>query len=167
MGRSRAASHPAVDNHNQRLVNFPITSLQIFKLYQTIIKSLKFLNFGHKNLLFPFWVIFSRGKRKRTASGAEPAENSSTAQKAVAQETGEPKGAFYHCNYCNKDISGKTRIKCVVCPDFDLCIECFSVGAELTPHKCNHPYRVMVSTFVFISKVTVLICICSVNVKRF
>ncbi|BBG99896.1 homolog of yeast ADA2 2A [Prunus dulcis] len=84
-----------------------------------------------------------RGKRKRTASGAEPAENSSTAQKAVAQETSEPKGAFYHCNYCNKDISGKTRIKCVVCPDFDLCIECFSVGAELTPHKCNHPYRVM------------------------
>ncbi|KAL6287192.1 hypothetical protein ACE6H2_011582 [Prunus campanulata] len=76
MGRSRAASHPAVDNHNQ-----------------------------------------SRGKRKRTASGAEPAENSSTAQKAVAQETSEPKGAFYHCNYCNKDISGKTRIKCVVCPD--------------------------------------------------
>ncbi|BFG25930.1 hypothetical protein CerSpe_122040 [Prunus speciosa] len=102
MGRSRAASHRAVDNHNQ-----------------------------------------SRGKRKRTASGAEPAENSSTAQKAVAQETSEPKGAFYHCNYCNKDISGKTRIKCVVCPDFDLCIECFSVGAELTPHKCNHPYRVM------------------------
>ncbi|ONI18135.1 hypothetical protein PRUPE_3G198800 [Prunus persica] len=102
MGRSRAASHPAVDNHNQ-----------------------------------------SRGKRKRTASGAEPAENSSTAQRAVAQETSEPKGAFYHCNYCNKDISGKTRIKCVVCPDFDLCIECFSVGAELTPHKCNHPYRVM------------------------
>ncbi|KAH0983951.1 hypothetical protein GBA52_011128 [Prunus armeniaca] len=102
MGRSRAASHPAVDNHNQ-----------------------------------------SRGKRKRTASGTEPAENSSTAQKAVAQETSEPKGAFYHCNYCNKDISGKTRIKCVVCPDFDLCIECFSVGGELTPHKCNHPYRVM------------------------
>ncbi|XP_031746030.1 transcriptional adapter ADA2b isoform X5 [Cucumis sativus] len=30
-----------------------------------------------------------------------------------------------------------------MCPDFDLCIECFSVGAELTPHKSNHPYRVM------------------------
>ncbi|MBA0566764.1 hypothetical protein Golob_011550 [Gossypium lobatum] len=35
------------------------------------------------------------------------------------------------------------RIKCAVCPDFDLCVECFSVGAEITPHKCNHPYRVM------------------------
>ncbi|KAM5580387.1 transcriptional adapter ADA2 [Rosa sericea] len=85
----------------------------------------------------------SRGKRKRTASGAEPAENSSTAQKGLAQELSEPKGAFYHCNYCQKDISGKIRIKCGVCPDFDLCIECFSVGVEVTPHKCNHPYRVM------------------------
>ncbi|KAM1016144.1 hypothetical protein ACFX13_046618 [Malus domestica] len=102
MGRSRAVSQAAVDNHNQ-----------------------------------------IRGKRKRTASGAEVAENSSTAQKPVAQEISEPKGAFYLCNYCNKDMSGKIRIKCVVCPDFDLCIECFSVEAELTPHKCNHPYRVM------------------------
>ncbi|KAK9924351.1 hypothetical protein M0R45_032726 [Rubus argutus] len=84
-----------------------------------------------------------RGKRKRTASGAEPGENSSTGQKGLAQELSEPKGAFYHCNYCQKDISGKTRIKCGVCPDFDLCIECFSVGAEVQPHKCNHPYRVM------------------------
>ncbi|KAL6140284.1 hypothetical protein ACLB2K_058584 [Fragaria x ananassa] len=85
----------------------------------------------------------SRGKRKRTASGAEVAENSSAAQKGLAQELSEPKGAFYHCNYCQKDISGKIRIKCGVCPDFDLCIECFSVGVEVTPHKCNHPYRVM------------------------
>lgn len=30
-----------------------------------------------------------------------------------------------------------------MCPDFDLCIECFSVGAEVTPHKSNHSYRVM------------------------
>ncbi|GFZ05218.1 similar to ADA2 2B [Actinidia rufa] len=55
----------------------------------------------------------------------------------------EGKKALYHCNYCNKDISGKIRIKCVVCPDFDLCMECFSVGAEVTPHKSNHSYRVM------------------------
>ncbi|XP_041024658.1 transcriptional adapter ADA2-like isoform X3 [Juglans microcarpa x Juglans regia] len=34
-------------------------------------------------------------------------------------------------------------MKCVMCPDFDLCVECFSVGAEVTPHKSNHPYRVM------------------------
>lgn len=62
------------------------------------------------------------------------------------QGSGEGKPASYHCNYCNKDITGRIRIKCAVCSDFDLCIECFSVGAEVHPHKSNHPYRVMVSS---------------------
>ena len=62
----------------------------------------------------------------------------------VAQGVTDEKVSLYHCNYCNKDISGKIRIKCVVCQDFDLCVECFSIGAEVTPHKSNHPYRVMV-----------------------
>ncbi|KAA8537279.1 hypothetical protein F0562_027034 [Nyssa sinensis] len=79
-----------------------------------------------------------RSRRKKNASSGENLESS-----AAGQGTGEGKGALYHCNYCNKDISGKIRIKCVTCPDFDLCIECFSVGAEVTPHKSNHPYRVM------------------------
>ncbi|KAK9284480.1 hypothetical protein L1049_023653 [Liquidambar formosana] len=80
----------------------------------------------------------SRSKRKRTASTVENLEPTS-----AGQGMSEGKGALYHCNYCNKDISGKIRIKCVNCPDFDLCVECFSVGAEVTPHKSNHPYRVM------------------------
>lgn len=63
----------------------------------------------------------------------------------AGQGMNEGKETLYHCNYCNKDISGKIRIKCVTCPDYDLCVECFSVGAEVTPHKSNHPYRVMVS----------------------
>ncbi|XP_027190941.1 transcriptional adapter ADA2 isoform X1 [Cicer arietinum] len=79
-----------------------------------------------------------RSKRKRAALYAENLETSSTGLGIT-----EGKASLYHCNYCNKDISGKIRIKCVVCQDFDLCIECFSVGAEVTPHKSNHPYRVM------------------------
>ena len=62
----------------------------------------------------------------------------------MVKGTSEGKRALYHRNYCNKDVTGKIRIKCVVCSDFDLCIECFSVGAEVNPHKSNHPYRVMV-----------------------
>ncbi|OMP07960.1 Zinc finger, ZZ-type [Corchorus olitorius] len=50
------------------------------------------------------------------------------------QGTNERKKALYRCNYCNKDLIGKIRIKCDFCPDFDLCIKCFSVGAEVTPH---------------------------------
>lgn len=66
----------------------------------------------------------------------------------IGQGMSEGKKALYHCNYCNKDISGKIRIKCACCSDFDLCVECFSVGAEVYPHKNNHPYRVMVSKFI-------------------
>ncbi|XP_035836506.1 transcriptional adapter ADA2 isoform X6 [Helianthus annuus] len=80
----------------------------------------------------------SRSKRKRTTSNLENLEAATS-----GQGMSEGKKALYHCNYCNKDISGKIRIKCACCSDFDLCVECFSVGAEVYPHKSNHPYRVM------------------------
>ncbi|XP_004486337.1 transcriptional adapter ADA2b isoform X2 [Cicer arietinum] len=79
-----------------------------------------------------------RSRRKKNAASGDNLESG-----AAGQGASEGKRALYHCNYCNKDITGKIRIKCAVCPDFDLCIECFSVGAEVTPHKSNHPYRVM------------------------
>ncbi|KAI4371621.1 hypothetical protein MLD38_009949 [Melastoma candidum] len=79
-----------------------------------------------------------RSRRKKNSSSGENMDSG-----AGGQGTGDGKKALYHCNYCNKDISGRIRIKCAVCPDFDLCIECFSVGAEVVPHKSNHPYRVM------------------------
>lgn len=79
-----------------------------------------------------------RSRRKKNSSTGENSESA-----AAGQGTSEGKRALYHCNYCNKDITGRIRIKCAVCPDFDLCVECHSVGAELKPHKSNHPYRVM------------------------
>ncbi|KAI4383205.1 hypothetical protein MLD38_009072 [Melastoma candidum] len=78
----------------------------------------------------------SRFKRRKIAVGLEDAQS-------ARKELTDGKCGFYHCNYCNKDISGTIRIKCATCPNFDLCVECFSVGAEISPHKCNHPYRVM------------------------
>ena len=51
--------------------------------------------------------------------------------------------ALYHCNYCSKDISNTFRIKCAVCLDFDLCMECFHVGAQVTPHRKTHAYTVV------------------------
>ncbi|GLJ49285.1 hypothetical protein SUGI_1041620 [Cryptomeria japonica] len=77
-----------------------------------------------------------RSKRRRIASGGDNLES-------VISGTNEGKRALYHCNYCSKDISGTIRIKCAKCPDFDLCVECFSVGVEVTPHKSNHNYKVM------------------------
>lgn len=39
---------------------------------------------------------------------------------------------LYHCDYCHKDLSSTLRIKCVVCKDFDLCLECFRCAV----HRC-------------------------------
>lgn len=55
----------------------------------------------------------------------------------------KPDAVLYHCNYCRKDISNVIRIKCAQCADFDLCVECFSVGVELGAHKNYHDYHVM------------------------
>eukprot|EP01091_Cochliopodium_minus_P010428 TRINITY_DN2759_c0_g1_i2.p1 TRINITY_DN2759_c0_g1~~TRINITY_DN2759_c0_g1_i2.p1 ORF type:complete len:474 (+),score=121.78 TRINITY_DN2759_c0_g1_i2:65-1486(+) len=52
------------------------------------------------------------------------------------------KGVKYHCNSCRRDITVETRIRCVICPDFDLCLHCFSNGVEIIPHKRDHEYRV-------------------------
>ena len=56
------------------------------------------------------------------------------------------KQGIYHCDYCMKDISTTVRIKCAECKDFDLCVDCFCVGVELTPHKNYHAYRVVDNT---------------------
>lgn len=48
---------------------------------------------------------------------------------------------LYHCDYCRRDLSSALHIKCAVCPDFDLCLDCFSVGAAVAPHQPGHAYR--------------------------
>ncbi|PFH33578.1 ADA2-A transcriptional co-activator SAGA component [Besnoitia besnoiti] len=55
-------------------------------------------------------------------------------------------GAFglaqYHCDVCTKDISNVCRIRCAECEDFDLCVACFCMGAEVEgkAHKNSHSY---------------------------
>lgn len=35
------------------------------------------------------------------------------------------------------------HIKCAVCADFELCVDCMSAGATVAPHHADHAYRVM------------------------
>lgn len=44
------------------------------------------------------------------------------------------------CNYCQNEISG-FRVHCNDCSDFDLCLQCFSLGAEIGGHKRSHEYK--------------------------
>jgi Myb-like DNA-binding domain/Zinc finger, ZZ type len=38
----------------------------------------------------------------------------------------EKRRGVYECDYCHSDISQLPRIRCAVCPDFDLCLDCFA-----------------------------------------
>ncbi|KAJ8935420.1 hypothetical protein NQ314_012840 [Rhamnusium bicolor] len=44
------------------------------------------------------------------------------------------------CTYCQEEING-VRVQCCVCPDFDICLQCFSVGAEIGTHSNDHSYK--------------------------
>ncbi|KAK8735528.1 hypothetical protein OTU49_005430, partial [Cherax quadricarinatus] len=54
--------------------------------------------------------------------------------------------AKYHCNYCEEDVNG-LRVRCLECEDFDLCLQCFSCGAEIGKHRRNHGYQFMAGVF--------------------
>ncbi|KAA8901797.1 hypothetical protein FN846DRAFT_780951 [Sphaerosporella brunnea] len=55
-------------------------------------------------------------------------------------------GVRYHCDACNVDITFTVRIRCAhqACVEYDLCVPCFTSGAETGSHKCaTHPYHVI------------------------
>ncbi|KAF3451211.1 hypothetical protein FNV43_RR07304 [Rhamnella rubrinervis] len=88
-----------------------------------------------------------RSRRKKNASSGENLESSGAGRlfsymMVLVKELLKGKGLYTTAIIATKTLR-ENPIKCVMCPDFDLCIDCFSVGAEVTPHKNNHPYRVM------------------------
>nr|CAG4651785.1 EOG090X058A [Triops cancriformis] len=46
----------------------------------------------------------------------------------------------HRCGYCQEEISG-VRVHCSVCEDYDLCLQCFVLGAEIGAHKNTHGYQ--------------------------
>jgi transcriptional adapter 2-alpha len=86
-----------------------------------------------------FWFVFARRNNAKRKKGGENGKMASNKKRFRPSSHGDP----YHCDYCRRDLSTSLRIKCNECSNFDLCLECFSVGAEITPHKNTHSYRVI------------------------
>lgn len=78
--------------------------------------------------------------RQRPASSG--ATSSSANETAQIDDKEPPK---YHCDACSNDVTNTVRIRCADddCPDFDLCVTCFSSGAEPMKHKTWHDYRIV------------------------
>lgn len=55
----------------------------------------------------------------------------------------EAKGKLFHCDVCSSDCTNRIRITCAICPDYDLCVPCFSSGSSSSPHKPWHDYKVI------------------------
>lgn len=53
------------------------------------------------------------------------------------------KGRLFHCDVCSVDCTNRIRIKCAICPDYDLCVPCFSSGATSADHKPWHDYQII------------------------
>ncbi|XP_012940808.1 transcriptional adapter 2-beta isoform X2 [Aplysia californica] len=47
--------------------------------------------------------------------------------------------ARIRCNYCQNEIYGY-RLRCAECEEFDLCLQCFSLGAEVAAHRREHSF---------------------------
>ena len=78
------------------------------------------------------------------ASALAPKRRRVATENAMTKLSGGPDArALFACMYCQKDISNVVRIRCATCANVDLCVECFSVGVELHPHKAYHPYHVI------------------------
>jgi transcriptional adapter 2-alpha len=55
-------------------------------------------------------------------------------------------GVKYICNVCSNDITSTVRIRCAEkqCPDYDLCVPCFSQGKQNLHHEARtHTYQVI------------------------
>lgn len=82
------------------------------------------------------------------AAGAAAGGATSKARPKRARAKAEKKDeaentSRFHCDFCGRDLSSTVRVRCAECPDYDSCLECFSVGAALNPHKPDHAYRLI------------------------
>ena len=68
------------------------------------------------------------------------------AKGAPKSESSSGGGVKYICNVCSNDITSTVRIRCAnkACPDYDLCVTCFSDGKSNLHHDPRtHSYQVI------------------------
>ncbi|QLL30769.1 hypothetical protein HG536_0A05840 [Torulaspora globosa] len=49
----------------------------------------------------------------------------------------------FHCDVCSSDCTNRVRISCAECPEYDLCVPCFSQGSYNGNHRPYHDYRII------------------------
>lgn len=89
-------------------------------------------------------------KRKRTKD--QDQEEEAAEEELPLVLTGEKRRGVFECDYCRREITPFPRIRCALCEEFDLCLDCFANSSNNNKsnrhpqHKASHPYRVADST---------------------
>ena len=52
------------------------------------------------------------------------------------------KNVIFTCTNCRRDITQQCRIKCAVCKDVELCLDCFCAGVNFGSHENIHAYKI-------------------------
>ena len=70
----------------------------------------------------------SNGKLEQAASAVttKSTDGASSSSNHQLVLTSAKRRGIYECDYCHSDISQLPRIRCAICPDFDLCLDCFA-----------------------------------------
>ncbi|CCX30714.1 hypothetical protein FPQ18DRAFT_411524 [Pyronema domesticum] len=57
-----------------------------------------------------------------------------------------PRHAEYLCDACNNDLTGLPRVRCTNCPNYDLCMDCFTANIVTGYHKTTHKISIVPPT---------------------
>ncbi|CAI4057678.1 hypothetical protein SUVZ_02G5540 [Saccharomyces uvarum] len=49
----------------------------------------------------------------------------------------------FHCDVCSADCTNRVRVSCAICPEYDLCVPCYSQGSYTGNHRPYHDYRII------------------------
>lgn len=66
-----------------------------------------------------------KGKVEKEKEGEKEAEEVDSGPALILTGT-TIKRSLYECDYCKQDVTHVPRVRCAVCPDFDLCLDCFA-----------------------------------------
>ncbi|KAL3786086.1 hypothetical protein HJC23_003203 [Cyclotella cryptica] len=56
---------------------------------------------------------------------------------------GEKPRGLYECDYCRADLTRSPRVRCAVCPDFDLCLDCLATSDHVEMCKSRREFQRM------------------------
>ena len=54
----------------------------------------------------------------------------------------QPRG-LYECDYCHSDLTRSPRVRCAICPDFDLCLDCLATTDHVEMCRTRRGFQLM------------------------